>query len=267
MAANSIMNSAFQKIGVFGRTQRGNRMLRILLADDDPVFLSRMEHLLMQYAAQRQLNIQIGAYTRDDMSGFILQPYDIAFLDIDFGNRRGAGIDLARRLRQKRNDAIIIFVTSYVEYAPEGYELRAFRYLLKTDVDAKLEAYFSQAVEHFTTKRDVVSIQNNGEIINLAVDDILYLESEKHTVHIHMLCGNFDQYSCYSSLQSFEEKLQPLGFLRIQKSYLVNMRHIKKLQCNEVVIENGLKLPVSEKNYREIKRAYLLWKGAQTWNT
>ena len=206
MPANSMINSTFQKIGVFGRTQRGNRMLRILLADDDPVFLSRMEHLLMQYAAQRQLNIQIGSYTRDDISSFILQSYDLAFLDIDFGNRRGAGIDLARRLRQKRNDAIIIFVTSYVEYAPEGYELRAFRYLLKTDVDTKLELYFSQAVEHFTTKREVVSIQNNGEIINLAVDDILYLESEKHTVHIHMLCGNFDQYSCYSSLQSFEKK-------------------------------------------------------------
>ena len=152
MPANSMINSTFQKIGVFGRTQRGNRMLRILLADDDPVFLSRMEHLLMQYAAQRQLNIQIGAYTRDDMSGFILQPYDIAFLDIDFGNRRGAGIDLARRLRQKRNDAIIIFVTSYVEYAPEGYELRAFRYLLKTDVDAKLTgggAFYNQARGRF----------------------------------------------------------------------------------------------------------------------
>lgn len=267
MAANSIMNSAFQKIGVFGKTQRGSRMLRILLADDEPVFLSKMEHLLMRYAEQKQLNVQIGAYTRDDMSSFILQPYDIAFLDIDFGNRRGAGIDLARRLRQKRNDAIIIFVTSYVEYAPEGYELRAFRYLLKTDVDAKLEAYFSQAVEHFTAKREVVSIRNNGEIINLAVDDILYLESEKHTVHVYMLCGNFDHYSCYTSLQSFEEKLQPLGFLRIQKSYLVNMRHIKKLQCSEVIMENGLTLPVSGKNYSEIKRAYLLWKGAQTWNT
>lgn len=101
----------------------------------------------------------------------------------------------------------------------------------------------------------------------MAVDDILYLESEKHTVHIHMLCGNFDQYSCYSSLQSFEKKLHPLGFLRIQKSYLVNMRHIKKLQCSEVILENGLTLPVSGKNYSEIKRAYLLWKGAQTWNT
>ena len=92
MAANSIMNSAFQKIGVFGKTQRGSRMLRILLADDEPIFLSKMEHLLMQYAEQKQLNVQIGAYTRDDMSSFILQPYDIAFLDIDFGNRRGAGM-------------------------------------------------------------------------------------------------------------------------------------------------------------------------------
>ena len=242
-------------------------MLRMLLADDDPVFLSKLERLLTQYAAQQQRKVWIDAYPRDDLSGFVLQSYDIAFLDIDFGDRRGAGIDLARRLRQKRNDAIIIFVTSYVEYAPEGYELRAFRYLLKTDVDAKLEAYFSQAVEHFTAKRKVVSIRNNGEIINLAVDDILYLESEKHTVHIHMLCGNFDHYSCYASLQSFEEKLQPLGFLRIQKSYLVNMRHIKKLQCSEVIMENGLTLPVSGKNYSEIKRAYLLWKGAQTWNT
>lgn len=76
-------------------------MLRMLLADDEPIFLSKMEHLLMQYAEQKQLNVQIGAYTRDDMSSFILQPYDIAFLDIDFGNRRGAGIDLARRFGRR----------------------------------------------------------------------------------------------------------------------------------------------------------------------
>lgn len=242
-------------------------MLRMLLADDDSVFLSKLERLLTQYAAQQQRRIRIDAYPRDDLSGFLLQPYDIAFLDIDFGSRRGAGIDLARRLRQKRKDAIIIFVTNYVEYAPEGYELRAFRYLLKTDVDTKLEAYFSQAVEQFTAKREMLSIQSGGEIIHLTVDEILYLESDRHTVHVHMRCGNPDQYSCYASLQSFEEKLQPLGFLRIQKSFLVNMRHIRRLQCGEAVLENGAALPVSEKSFRQIKRTYLLWKGAQTCST
>ena len=77
-------------------------MLRMLLADDDPVFLSKLERLLTQYAAQQQRKVWIDAYPRDDLSGFVLQSYDIAFLDIDFGDRRGAGIDLARRLRQKR---------------------------------------------------------------------------------------------------------------------------------------------------------------------
>lgn len=242
-------------------------MLRMLLADDDPVFLSKLERLLTQYAAQQQRKVWIDAYPRDDLSGFVLQSYDIAFLDIDFGDRRGAGIDLARRLRQKRNDAILIFVTNYVEYAPEGYELRAFRYLLKTDIDMKLEAYFSQAAEQFAAKREILPIQTGGEMRNLTVDEILYLESDKHTVRIYMLSSSAGPYSCYASLQSFEEKLQSLGFLRVQKSYLVNMRHIKKLQCSEVIMENGLTLPVSGKNYSEIKRAYLLWKGAQTWNT
>ena len=233
-------------------------MLRMLLADDDPVFLSKLERLLTQYAAQQQRKVWIDAYPRDDLSGFVLQSYDIAFLDIDFGDRRGAGIDLARRLRQKRNDAILIFVTNYVEYAPEGYELRAFRYLLKTDIDMKLEAYFSQAAEQFAAKREILPIQTGGEMRNLTVDEILYLESDKHTVRIYMLSSSAGPYSCYASLQSF---------LRVQKSYLVNMRHIKKLQCSEVIMENGLTLPVSGKNYSEIKRAYLLWKGVQTWNT
>lgn len=266
MAAHIIMDSASQKLTTCRNIQRGKRMLRILLADDEKTFLSKLERLIMQYAAQQQLKIQIGTYTRDNLSSFLLQPYDIAFLDIDFGNRRGAGIDLARRLRRERNDAIIIFVTNFVEYAPEGYELRAFRYLLKADVDAKLECYFSQAVTQFSTRREMISIQCNGELINLSVDDIIYLESDKHTVHIYLLGGKFDRYSCYSSLQSFEQKLEQLGFLRIHKSYLVNMRHIKKLQCGKVALESGVPLPVSEKNYAEIKRTYLLWKGVQTWN-
>ena len=84
----------------------------------------------------------------------------------------------------------------------------------------------------------------------------------------HMLCGNFDQYSCYSSLQSFEEKLHPLGFLRIQKSYLVNMRHIKKLQCSEVIHGKRIeRCPSAEKTTVRSNEHTLLWKGAQTWNT
>ena len=131
----------------------------------------------------------------------------------------------------------------------------------------KLEAYFSQTAEQFAAKREILPIQTGGEMRNLTVDEILYRESDKHTVRVYMLSSSAGPYSCYASLQSFEEKLQPLGILRVQKSFLVNMRHIRKLQCGEAALESGETLPVSEKNDRQIKQAYLLWKGAQTWST
>lgn len=68
----------------------------------------------------------------------ILSGCDIAFLDIDFEGKRYNGIDIARRIRSKRKDAVIIFVTNYIEYAPEGYEINAFRYVLKSEISRKL---------------------------------------------------------------------------------------------------------------------------------
>ena len=68
-------------------------------------------------------------------------------------------------------------------------------------------------------------------------------------------------YRFYSSLANLEEHLATQGFLRIQKSYLVNMRRITKYQCNEARLDNGQTLRVSEKNYSENKKQYLLWKG------
>lgn len=267
MGENIIMDIIHFIDGIYTNTKRGSTMLRILLADDEPLFLAAIEKRLTKYAEHMQINVRINKYERDDMSSIVLSTYDIAFLDIDFGKESGSGIEIARRIREKRNDTIIIFVTNFIEYAPEGYELKAFRYLLKTDIDTKLETYFKQAITHFTSKREMITVQNNGELINIPIDDILYLESDKHTVHFNMYAGKRKRYSCYSTLQHFAQSLEHLGFLRTHKSYLVNMNYITKLQCSELTLRNGATLSVSEKNYAEIKKKYLLWKGVQTWNT
>ena len=75
----------------------------------------------------------------------------------------------------------------------------------------------------------------------------------------------FSTLSRQETIENSRKLMEQTG--ETMEDYLVNMRHIKKLQCSEVIMENGLTLPVSGKNYSEIKRAYLLWKGAQTWNT
>lgn len=266
MSQNVIMKSSQAINSACNNEKRGSYMIRILLADDEPIFLLKLDRLLQSYSADLKINVQIQKYTRDDMSSIVLSTFDIAFLDVDFGSECGSGIEIARRIRKCRDDTVIIFVTNFLEYAPEGYELKAFRYLLKSDIDTKLQPYYVDAVKHFVSKRETITIQNNGELTNILIDDILFLESDKHTIYIKMFTGKRKQYSCYSTLQSFTQKLEPLGFLRVHKSYLVNMKYISKLQCNEVFLVTGVSLNVSEKNYSETKKKYLLWKGAQTWN-
>lgn len=113
--------------------------------------------------------------------------------------------------------------------------------------------------------KETLPIQVNGEIINLSLDDILYLEVQQHNVTAVMRQQTQGkkqmEYSFYASLSDLEQRLEPLGFLRIHKSYLVNMKHLKKFQCKEATLDDGTTLRVGEKSYSENKRKYLLWKG------
>ena len=72
--------------------------------------------------------------------------YGILFLDIDLGKE--SGIDLARKMRKMNPEAVLIFVTNFSEYAPEGYEVDAFRYLAKSELEKKLPTYFEDRCNH-----------------------------------------------------------------------------------------------------------------------
>ena len=112
------------------------------------------------------------------------------------------------------------------------------------------------------TSRETLKIKVNGEIIDIPMNDILYIESQLRMVLINVQKENgIKQYSCYAAISDLEEQLALQGFLRIHKSYLVNMNHLKKFQCHEAFLDNGTVLRVSEKNYAEQKKKYLLWKG------
>lgn len=186
-------------------------------------------------------------------------PYDIALLDIDMGETNG--IELARKLRASNENIVIIFITNFIQYAPEGFEVQAFRYLLKADLSAKLDSYFDSAVQEVLRRKQLVTISINSEIIDVPVNDILYLESHRRIVVMHLLDEKSPAYQFYGNITELSEKIEPLGFLRIQKSYLVNMHYVEIFQYNKVQLRGGLCLAPSEKNYSELKQKYLHWRG------
>lgn len=248
--------------------ERGKAMIRIIICDDDAVFLKKLQYKIEMTLHNMGIAAKIHTYNSMEAIGQpILASCDIAFLDIDFAHDNYNGLDIARKLRMARKDAIIIFVTNFIEYAPEGYEVQAFRYVLKLDVENKLNDYLEQAIAQIRSVCETLKIKVNGEIIDIPLKSILYIESQLRMVLIHVQKDSFGKnikkYSCYASLAEMERQLESQGFLRIQKSYLVNMIHLQRFQCKEALLDNGTALPVSEKNYAEQKKKYLYWRGMQ----
>lgn len=240
-------------------------MIHILVCDDDRAFAQLQTAALTEILDRMGKSHSIHAFSGGEMvPEALLRSCDIAFLDIDFPRESYNGIDIARALRQVNRDASVIFVTNFVEYAPEGYEVQALRYLLKREVPQKLESYLLLALQKLQQRRRTYAIQFGGGTAHLPVEDILYVESRKHAcVAFVRENDGVKQYCFYAALRSVEKDLENSGFLRIQKSYLVNMHHIRRFHCRQVELTGDITLPVSPRSYGEQKQKYLFWKGGQ----
>lgn len=235
------------------------RNIKILLCDDDVTFLDKLGKEIECIFLKLNMVVTIYAYNSPaDIKMELYNVCDMAFLDIDFEGKESNGIDIARKLRMENRHVIIFFVTNYIEYAPVGYEVQAFRYILKGDREEVLERYILQARECMAEGREYLQLRDKELIVDVPLEQITYLEVLDHYVSIY---AGDNEYTFVATLSSLEKELDKYGFLRIHKSYLVNMQSIRKFRSRECLLNDGTALAVSEKNYSQQKQKYLLWKG------
>ena len=160
--------------------QEGISMLHILICDDEPEFASLLKAKITGLPTYSRRRMSIECVT--DLRSITVQmarDMDLIFLDIDMGSVNG--IQLAAKFREVRKDSILIFVTNYGEYAAEGYEVNAFRFLPKLRLDEKLPDYFEKAVAACQAHARTLNLICDGEETSLAIDTIIYAA--------HLYCG------------------------------------------------------------------------------
>lgn len=240
------------------RAAVGQGNIKVILCDDDPVFLKALRSEVERTFSRLNMKATIRTFNSPtDISPEQLAACDMTFLDIDFESEDCNGIDIARMLRQVNSHALIFFVTNYIDYAPAGYEVQAFRYILKRDMGEVLERYILQAMENMAEGQEFLRLRDKEQTIDLPLEQITYLEVLDHYVSIY---AGGRTYTLGATLSSLEKELETHGFLRIHNSYLVNMRFIYKFRSRECLLEDGTNLAVSAKNYAQQKEKYLMWK-------
>lgn len=154
--------------------EKENFSMRILVCDDDAAFAGQLAEKIEAIVKPQMPRSTVDCATdAAQLRALPLAKYDLAFLDIDMGSLNG--VDLARRLHELHPDMLLIFVTNYVEYSLQGYEVQAFRYLLKAEMPQKLERYVQQALTAYRKTRDTVRIFCDGEDAELAARLTSYL--------------------------------------------------------------------------------------------
>ena len=110
----------------------------ILICDDEPAVARQVEQLARQHLEQRGIPVQCAVCTRGEevLARSDLAQYQLALLDVDLETM--TGIALGRRLKQQNPELVLVYISAYLEFAPEGYTVRAFRYLLKRDMERML---------------------------------------------------------------------------------------------------------------------------------
>ena len=107
----------------------------------------------------------------------------------------------------------------------------------------------------------MITVQTRDRTLELAIKNILYVEGTSHrSVFLHLVKER-DAIECVGKLSDYEVRLSDNGFLRLQKSYLANMEHIVKIRNYIATLRDGTELKVSERQYAQVKKQFLMWRG------
>lgn len=174
---------------------------------------------------------------------------DILFLDIQMGKL--TGMDTARRIRKFDKNVEIIFTTAIADYIHDGYEVRAYRYLLKPLNYENILKHTKSCVDELMGKRDTLVVKDRLQTAIIQTSDILYVEVLRKEITIYT---EDDKQIFKTSMKSIEENLIKKKFFRCHKSYLINLKKVKSLREkeNEVIIKNH-QIPVSRYKIKDLK--------------
>ena len=231
-------------------------MLKIAVCDDSRELLEKVEKDLHEYENVRNTPVTVHTYTNavDLLDGLKKTDYDILILDIIMPGF--TGMQAAHEIRKFNEEIKIIFLTSSKEFAIESYSVGAYYYLLKPVLKEKLFSVLDKVVSEITSKQESCVIYTHMGIVNIPFAKIECLEVYNKHLVFHLSDGSTKE--TRGALTDYENVfLERKEFLKIHRSYILNMDYIHSIEAGEITTYSGKRFPVSRLLAKDIKEHYM----------
>ena len=234
--------------------------IKCIAIDDEPLALA----LIAAYAQKLPYLDMVAQCSSAFEAVKVVETQDIDLMFVDVNMPDFNGLEFVKSLSHK---PLLIFTTAYSEYALEGFKVDALDYLLKPFSFAEFSKAANKARNQFElmqksqVSNSVTEIDDNYlfikseyKLVRINFSDILYIEGMREYVRIHLL--DQDPVMSLLSMKSLEEKLPDAKFMRVHRSYIVNLDHVKSVERFRILYNNKVAIPVSD-NYKSKFQKFL----------
>ena len=230
-------------------------MIQISICDDEAAVRDTLCQFFSQLDAPPpfQLSLYAGAEELLARGGDV----DILLIDVQMPGMDG--ISAARELRRRGCPALIIFITNYIQYAIDGYEVQAYHFLKKPVEYQRFAAVLGGALALAQRRTQAcITVSGYDQRVKLPLSSILYCETDRGHVVIHTPSQAI---RCTQSMAQMEEQVRGQDFFRIHTAYLVNMAAIDRLLPTQVQLTGGILLPISKHRKQSFREALTFYWG------
>lgn len=228
-------------------------MIQLAICDDNQNDLTHLKNMI---SSNQSLTIKIHEYInpqkclKDIENGM---HFDCFLLDILMNEDNG--IDIAHTLRNTHPKTPLFFITATPEFALQGYEVDALRYYLKPIDENRFMSDFVSMMKFTEANKNAhLTINNHNGVTKINLDEIYYIESILRTITIHT---KNQSYVLSGKISEFEMRLKDNDFIRVHKSFLVNLGAIHNIFKDTITMDNGEKILLSKHRSKETHMRFL----------
>ncbi len=235
-------------------------MIKIAICDDDERCLAANEALVKEYITAQKIIADIHTFKSGEFFWHDIQEgqfYDLILLDIEMPGKNG--MDIAKSIAEHSPSSLAVFITSYQKFAVDAFEYSIFRYVLKNEIREKLLPAIKDALFYIELQSDqTYEIRTTTQFQKVPYKNIIAIRKDgKYSIMVL-----FDsEIKIRKSLSAIHKELDSEDFVYVDRSCIVNLVHIVKLDEMDVYMSNNTKLAVSKKRHRELKEIINMFWG------
>lgn len=241
---------------------RPQSQLTIAVCDDQQYLLKQVQQQLERQLSGLPHRIVIFTDSGALLQAAAGQSFQLAILDIRLPNQ-DSGITLARQLLALQPDCQIIFLTAYVAYCQDVYDVEHIAFVLKQDREQRLPVAVARACARLAAPRvqdDRLILGGPGSAAQLPVREIVYLERRVRTTWVHTLRGEI---ATGEKLEPLLARLDPNAFCQTHKSFAVHWPMVEQYGKTMIRLQGGAQAPISRRYAARVRQGFLRYVAAQ----